>query len=35
MRIAPQVELNVDQRSRLEAIVWSRMLPGRPATRQQ
>ena len=29
MRIAPPVELNVDQRSRLEAIVRSRMLPAR------
>ena len=29
MRIAPPVELNVDQRSRLEAIVGSRMLPAR------
>ena len=29
MRIAPQVELNADQRSRLEAIVRSRKLPAR------
>ena len=29
MRIAPPVELNVDQRSRFEAIVRSRMLPAR------
>ena len=29
MRIAPPVELNVDQRSRLEAIVGNRMLPAR------
>ena len=29
MRIAPQVELDADQRSRLEAIVRSRKLPAR------
>ena len=29
MRIAPQIELDADQRSRVEAIVRSRKLPAR------
>ena len=35
MRIAPQVELNAGQRSRLEAIVRSRKLPARLIERSQ